>query len=269
MEAEVMYTELINTERQKIMPVVFVIDASASMKKMVDNNVIIDCINRILEALNQEMDIVVPDRVCPYEGIDHITGKPSIQYAILSYNSLPKWLTDGFEDYCGEVDKNIRFEGLSDLGLALNELNHRLSVHAFLNDKRIGLLPIIFVISDGICTDDYENALENLKTNIWFEHATKVSIGVTKCSDLHKSLVGKSEGYFDLDDICSLLEILPRIPLQSISMMHEYYDEVLEPSDYLKRELRWLDKRERVSCSENKESDLRSVDSDWDDPDWD
>ena len=82
--------------------------------------------------------------------------------------------------------RDIRADGLTNLGMALKSLNEKMSRRAFLGDNPMGYLaPGIIILSDGAPTDNdnWKKSLEELKNNNWFRSATKVAFAVGDDAD--------------------------------------------------------------------------------------
>lgn len=90
---------------------------------------------------------------------------------------------------------SVDAEGMTDLGRACKELAEKLSKHAFLNAPSGSVAPVIFLLSDGQPTDDFDDGLEKLKANRWFKHAIKVAVAIGDDADLDalEKFTGSSE----------------------------------------------------------------------------
>lgn len=74
-------------------------------------------------------------------------------------------------------------DGCTDLGEACEDLAKKLSKDGFLKAPSASVAPIIFLMSDGQPTDDYESGLEKLKDNNWFKYAIKVAVAIGDDAD--------------------------------------------------------------------------------------
>jgi uncharacterized protein YegL len=73
---------------------------------------------------------------------------------------------------------NVSADGVTDLGSACRELNKKMSRSAFLSAPSASVAPVLFLMSDGDATDDYEGGLRELRQNTWFKYAIKVAIAI-------------------------------------------------------------------------------------------
>jgi len=132
-------------------------------------------------------------------------GDAKLKIAVLEFNSGCKWITsNGPED----LEEDFEYEylnagGLTDIGSALLELNSKLSRHAFLNSMTGALMPVIIFMTDGYATDDYSNALEEIRKNRWYRRGTKIgfAIGDDPDSKMIAEVVGNSEAVLKVTDL--------------------------------------------------------------------
>ena len=103
-------------------------------------------------------------------------GDAKLKIAVMEFNSGCKWVTsNGPEDLEEDFEyEYLKAGGLTDIGAALKELNSKLSRHAFLGSMTGALMPIIIFMTDGYATDDYANALEEIRMNRWFARGMKI-----------------------------------------------------------------------------------------------
>ena len=72
----------------------------------------------------------------------------------------------------------LQADGVTDLGMAFEELDKKLSRHEFLTAPSGSVAPVLFLMSDGEPTDDYLSGLNKLKNNNWYKNAIKVALAV-------------------------------------------------------------------------------------------
>ena len=86
-------------------------------------------------------------------------------------------------------------DGMTDLGAACEELVGKLSKDSFLSAPSGSVAPVIFLMSDGQPTDDFERGLEKLWANRWFQHSIKVAVAIGDDADLDalEKFTGSSE----------------------------------------------------------------------------
>ena len=158
--------------KREIQPVFWIIDTSASM--------------------SGERIKIIEDILVKFTKMSKNNDKFEIETVILSFNTKVEWVSyDGLNT---EVLK-LNTEGITNVGLALQELNFKLSQDGFcylFKTSRIERCPIILFILDGYSTDNYKNALEELKKNRWFRVSIKLglAIGSEADTELLESIVG-------------------------------------------------------------------------------
>ena len=106
---------------------------------------------------------------------------------------------------------DLKAGGLTDFGSALNELNNKLSREQFLISEVGFKAPVIIFMSDGEPTDDYESALNKIKSNNkWFKTATKIAIAVGDDANVQvlQKIAGNNEAVIKVDDLESLKKLI-------------------------------------------------------------
>lgn len=86
----------------------------------------------------------------------------------------------------------LEADGCTDLGAAFKELSEKLSKNGFLKAPSGSVAPVIFLMSDGEPTDDFESGLNLLKQNSWFKYAIKVAVAIG--DDANKDVLAKFTG---------------------------------------------------------------------------
>lgn len=131
-------------------------------------------------------------------------GDAMLKIAVLEFNSGARWITsngpEAMEDFEWEY---LTAGGLTDMGMALDELNSKLHKSEFLGSMMGAYIPIIIFMTDGAATDDYEGALAEIRQNEWFRHSTKIgfAIGDEADSKMIASVVGDSEAVIKTSDL--------------------------------------------------------------------
>ena len=120
----------------------------------------------------------------------------SIKVAVLLFSNGCKWMYPEpipIEDFQWDT---IEADGMTDLGVALSELSSKMSKNSFLKSPSASVAPVIFLLSDGAPTDDYESGLQKLKENKWFKYAIKVAVAIGDDADLSvlERFTGTKEG---------------------------------------------------------------------------
>ena len=74
--------------------------------------------------------------------------------------------------------KDLNANGITDLGMAFEELTSMLSRKKFLKSPSLSYAPVIFLMTDGYPTDNYKKGLEKLKNNNWYKYGMKIALGI-------------------------------------------------------------------------------------------
>lgn len=108
-------------------------------------------------------------------------------------------------------------DGVTDFGAALRELSKKMSKGAFLSSPSASVAPAIFLMSDGQPTDDYKDALAQLKTNRWFTHAIKVAVAIGNDADTNvlAEFTGTPEAVIRVHTPADLMKLIRFITITS------------------------------------------------------
>ena len=115
-----------------------------------------------------------------------------LKVACLTFSSGCQWMyptpiaSDSFQWTTVDAD------GVTDLGAACRELNDKLSKNGFLKAPSGSVAPVIFLLSDGEPTDDFESGINLLQQNNWFKHGIKVAVAIG--DDANKDVLAKFTG---------------------------------------------------------------------------
>lgn len=115
-----------------------------------------------------------------------------LKVACLTFSSGCKWMystpiaSDSFQW------TNVDADGVTDLGTACRELNDKLSKNGFLKAPSGSGDTVIFLLSDGEPTDDFESGINLLQQNNWFKHGIKVAVAIG--DDANKDVLAKFTG---------------------------------------------------------------------------
>ncbi len=146
---------------KKNMVLFFLIDVSSSMR------------GERIDTMNRAMREVLPDLI-------NIGGSNTdIRVAVLEFGSGWNWVTPEpmlLEEYQNWHD--LRADGVTDLGMALEELNEKMSRKQFLNSPSLSFAPVTFLITDGYPTDNYKRGLQILQKNKWFQAGIKIALAL-------------------------------------------------------------------------------------------
>lgn len=188
-----------------IQPILWIIDISASMAG--------DRIE-LIEHMLVEYDKILKLKSKQSDDIECKTG-------ILAFNTNFSWMNDGKliseeEDITGSL--HLSPEGVTNVGVVLDELNSKLSRHGLFKNGNYRTPVLVFVL-DGHSTDNYRDALERLKENKWFRQSIKIGLAIGPESDvgLLKDITGE-EGTFE--DPSLVLNIFERLPLYDKGMVY-------------------------------------------------
>ena len=149
-------------------------------------------------------------------------GDANLKIAVLEFNTGCKWITDnGPENMTDFVWEDLKAGGLTDIGGALDELDSKMSTHAWLNSMMGALMPVIIFMTDGYATtDDWEKKLDKVRENRWFRRATKIGFALGDDADkkMIASVVGNSEAVIQTNDL-EVFKKLIRIVSVTSSML--------------------------------------------------
>jgi uncharacterized protein YegL len=194
---------------RKTMVLFFVIDTSGSMG------------GSKIGAVNTAIEEVVPAlREVSAENADAI-----IKVAVLDFSSGTRWITQN-----GPVESDkflwnyIDAAGVTDLGAACRELNTKLSHKAFMQEAAGSFAPVIFLLSDGGPTDDFDAGLAVLKQNDWYKVAGKIAIAIGDDADKRvlEQFTGTSETVLEVHDAKTLKRLITLVAVRSSQIGSQY-----------------------------------------------
>lgn len=160
------------------MTLFFIVDTSGSMN------------GEKIAAVNTAIREVLPE----IADISSENADAQIKVACLQFASDVNWLFRP-ADVEGLTWTDLTAEGMTALGQAFDELNKKLSRKEFLDTPTGNFAPVLFLMSDGQPTDEYQKALDNLRENRWFKVAIRVAIAIGDDADKNilKEFTGNSE----------------------------------------------------------------------------
>ncbi|MBR3569662.1 MAG: VWA domain-containing protein [Oscillibacter sp.] len=180
-------TELTQMPR-KDLHIFYILDTSGSMK------------GAKISALNHAMD----ETIEALRTISKQNGDARLKIAVLNFNTGAEWVTKNGPEY---LEEHFEYEyleagGMTDMGAALRELNSKLSQREFLGSMMGALMPVMIFMTDGYATDDYEEALGEIRKNRWFARGTKIGFALGEDADVKmiSSVVGNSEAVIRVTD---------------------------------------------------------------------
>lgn len=155
------YDSAVETAR-RTMTLFFVVDTSGSME------------GEKIGILNSAIEDVLPE----VKKISAENADAQIKIAVLEFSDGAFWITPQPVN-CNDFEWNyLSAAGFTSFGDMCCKLNEKLSRNEFMNDVMGSFAPAIFLISDGEPTDNYKEALNNLRQNNWFKKAVKAAVAI-------------------------------------------------------------------------------------------
>lgn len=180
----------------KVLPIIYVLDVSGSMA------------GAPIASVNQAMRETMPV-------LQEIASKNAnnalIKVAAMTFASNVNWVTNGLEELEDFFWNDVAAGGITNLGMALDSLNEKMSRNVMLQSETGFKLPVFIFMSDGAPTDDWEKALNNINTNNkWFINGTKVAIAIGPNADRDAlaKVVGNMEAVISVDDLDALKSLI-------------------------------------------------------------
>jgi uncharacterized protein YegL len=172
----------------------FVVDTSGSMS------------GTKIGSVNTAIENVIPE----LKDISESNADAQIKIAALTFSSGAEWVFDSPIDAETFRWNYVNAGGVTELGLACEKLNEKLSRNAFMSDVTGSFAPAIFLMSDGEPTDNYQSGLNKLKNNNWFKKAIKIAVAIG--NDANKRVLedfaGNSESVLIVHDPESLKKMI-------------------------------------------------------------
>jgi uncharacterized protein YegL len=123
-----------------------------------------------------------------------------IKVAALEFSTGARWITgDGPLPVEQFQWKHIETDGFTDAGAAFKLLDKALSAETFPGDESGKTEIVLFLLTDGTPTDDWQNELEELKRNNRFRASRKFGIAVGDDADIDmlKEFTGSAESVLE------------------------------------------------------------------------
>lgn len=154
---------------RRMCPVIFLLDTSGSMS------------GAPLGAVNAAMEGVLPELISMNNGNPDV----QIEIAVMTFETGIEWVTgSGLVNPENYAWNDLDAGGGTSMGAAFRELDKVLSVsHGFMNRASGSVAPVLFLLTDGEPTDNYQDGLQALKGNNWYKVAAKVAIGYGQSND--------------------------------------------------------------------------------------
>ena len=190
---------------RKMCPVIFLLDTSGSMT------------GSPIGAVNSAIENVLPDLI----SMNDSNPDNEIKVAIMTFSFGADWIVGGDELLSPEDVKNswndLNASGPTSMGAAFHALNEKLSVSkGFMKRASGSVAPVLFLLSDGEPTDDYQDGLNKLKNNNWYKIAVRVAVGYGDSNDdVLREFTMNSETVMHTDDPKELKKMIQFIAVTS------------------------------------------------------
>ncbi len=149
------------------------------------------------------------------------TADALVKISVLLFNSSCQWVqpkgAERLEDFIWE---DVKAGGMTEMGLALKELNSKMSRKGFIESDIGSYLPVIIIMTDGRPTDEPDEALEEIKKNKWFTKAVKIGFALGPCADVNllEKIVQDSEAVIKTDSLETFARLFKKATVNSIVM---------------------------------------------------
>ncbi|MBQ8121063.1 MAG: VWA domain-containing protein [Ruminococcus sp.] len=145
---------------KKSLVILFLIDTSGSMR------------GTKMGELNTVMEELIPEIRRVGE------ADTDVKLAVLTFSTDVKWMYSqpiNIEDF---EWTRLNAEGVTSMGAAFKELSLRMSRNSFLNSPSLSFAPVIFLMTDGYPSDDYQAGLNDLQSHSWYKFGLKAALGI-------------------------------------------------------------------------------------------
>ena len=209
--------EAVEAIPRKIMVLFFLVDTSGSMS------------GSKIGAVNTAIEEVLPE----LKDLSQSNADAQIKIAALQFSNGASWLTP--EPANAEIYRwnYLDAAGSTDMGAALLELNSKLSIKAFMRETTGSFAPVLYLLSDGEPTDDFQNGLEELRKNNWFKHAIKAAIAIG--DDANKqtlaAFTGSMESVLEVHNSAMLKKMVKFVSLRSSQIASRSIQAAVQEND--------------------------------------
>ncbi len=188
---------------RRICPVIFLLDTSGSMD------------GAPIGAVDSAMENVIPELA----SMNEKNSDNELQFAVLTFDNEARWITGNElvppKDYQWSP---LYAYGMTSMGEAFRELNKALSTKGagFMKHASGSVAPVLFLLSDGEPTDDYQHNLQILKNNGWYKVAARVAVGYGDSNDnILREFTGNSETVLHTDNPTDLTKMIRFVTITS------------------------------------------------------
>ncbi len=161
--------------------------------------------------VNTVMEETIPE-------IRNVGGSDAeVKVAVLTFNTDVDWVYDrpiSVEEF---EWKRLSADGWTDMGMAFEMLNEKMSRNGFLQSPSLSFAPVIFLISDGYPNPGFESSLEKLKQNKWFKYSIKIAfaVGTDADKDLLTDFTGNPEAVVTVNNGKALARLIKLLTVKS------------------------------------------------------
>jgi len=187
---------------RRTMVLFFIIDTSGSMD------------GSKIGAVNVAIEEVLP----AIKEVSDENADAQIKIAALEFSSGARWITETGPVEAEQFRWNyLDAAGVTDFGEACKALNDKLSTKAFMKEATGSFAPALFLLSDGEPTDDWQNALTELKKNNWFKAGVKVAIAIGDDAnkDVLKEFTGSMESVLETHNAATLKKMIKFVSVRA------------------------------------------------------
>jgi len=189
---------------KKVMTLFYLVDSSGSMSG--------EKIGTVNSAMEEAIVHDLPDMASANDDAE-------INVAIMEFNTGCRWKTSESGPIpLGSVTwDTLSAGGLTDMGAAFRELDHKLSKNAFLKSTTGAYAPVMLLLSDGAPTDDWKGGLDQLKSNNWYKNGIKIAFAIGNDADMDvlASFTGNREAVLRVNNKDVLYRLIKKVSVRA------------------------------------------------------
>jgi uncharacterized protein YegL len=234
---------------RKTMVLFFLIDTSGSM------------FGTKMGSVNNAIEEIIPD----LKALSDSNPDAQIKIAALEFSNGVKWLTpDGPITADTFRWEPVEAMGVTDMGNAFTELREKLSKDVFMQEAAGSYAPVVFLMTDGEPTDEWQKPLEELQDNKWFRHAIKVALAVGDDAneEVLKKFTGDDTAVVKVTNAELLKRMIKFVSVRSSQVASRSSAAVAENGVKPTKQEEFLD--ELKNAVEEMQSEIVVSDDDWD-----
>ena len=183
---------------RRTMTLFFIVDTSGSM------------FGEKIGAVNTAIREVIPEIRDMPENADAV-----IKIAVLDFSSGARWITPEPVEASLYQWRDVDAAGATDFGDACIKLKEQLSVSkGFMAEATGSYAPVLFLLSDGAPTDNWQKGLDELKNNNWYKASIKVAIAIGNDANepenkaVLEAFTGNSEMVLEVHNAAALIKMI-------------------------------------------------------------